>query len=449
MNYLRTKRDDKETFEILVWILGIASVCAFAAELDLFSNIRAKGLLINIIAFLTTEVPSWIWNATSTAVTVAFLVMLRNGLPEKGKPVAMIVSTAILLECSGCISDILSGLFPEYQYIQTITLILVLMESLVFIILGYKLRKNYQGKIKTLGTIFIVISIISILLFLILSGLGSAGTKEDESYYHNNYDDADKLWQVIVSLFLIVVASFLQIFPWWYESKLLIEGTKYLGDEDDIIEREESKQEPTKAALSSPIENKKNQGRKYNTPFVWVGIGTIVILLILGIIAWNIGDDESSEKATISIPSDREVISGDFDGDGEIDHLWIDGEFDDEDFATTQLTLCSDNPNLDELNWNAPCGVMLFNLGKLDDSDKDFLGCIPFAMSDWAQYEVYKLNKESWEEAIEPFSVYLENELAGRVTKSKIPGFVTIYENDPSSDNMFSPSRREVRLNNN
>lgn len=146
------------------------------------------------------------------------------------------------------------------------------------------------------------------------------------------------------------------------------------------------------------------------------------------------------------IPNDREVVSGDFDGDGKIDHIWIEGEFDDDDFATTPLRLSSDNPKLDGLSWNAPCGVMLFNLGLLDDSKKDFLGSIPFAMSNWAQYEVYRYNGSSWKEALKPFSVYLDSDVSKRVTRSKKPGFVTIFENDPESDDIFDVSSREMPL---
>lgn len=161
----------------------------------------------------------------------------------------------------------------------------------------------------------------------------------------------------------------------------------------------------------------------------------------------RLSDAETEGGLSEEVAIDKKEVSGDFDGDGKVDHVWINGEFDDEDIATTPLTLGSDNPKLDGLSWNVPCGVLLFNLGKMDDSKKDFLGVIPFAMSDWASYEVYRFKDGSWKKVIAPFNVYLESDLSNRVTRSKIPGYVTVYENNPASDDIFTLSRSEVRLN--
>ena len=60
----------------------------------------------------------------------------------------------------------------------------------------------------------------------------------------------------------------------------------------------------------------------------------------------------------------------------------------------------------------------------------------------WSGYHIYRYDN-GWNEVIEPFSIYGFENIENRVCKSRIPGYVTIYENDPSD---FSISRREVRL---
>ena len=467
MDYLRTKREDKETFEFLIWILGIATVCAFAGELELFSNFKAKGLFIKIIAFLTTEIPSWIWSVISTAVTVTFLVMLKNGLPGKIKSVSSITISIIAIECIRCWFDVLADLEPKYEYIQTIV---TFIELLMLIILGYLLRKNYQGKIKTLGTIFIVFSAITIFLFLILAGLISSDYEDDDYYY---YDKADKAWQTILSIIFIAVFSFLEIFPWWYESKLLIEGTKYLDYDEDaeetvndtpsesladvsrsnnqisnetVVKSHELTYNVTDNKISSPIDNLKGTKGLRKKSLIGIAVVCVVICLIIGFVIGIMCGSEVSEDTENGTPIDKEIIMGDFDGDGEYENIWIEGKLDSDGMAVTPFVLKSDNPKFDGLSWDAPYGVMLYNLGKLDNSDKDFIGAIPEAMSNWESYHVYRFNGK-WKEMIEPFSVYMESDLNGRVEQSRIPGYVRIYENDMSSDDPTSVTSREVRLN--
>ena len=147
------------------------------------------------------------------------------------------------------------------------------------------------------------------------------------------------------------------------------------------------------------------------------------------------------------VPAD--AIRGDFDGDGTIDHVWIEGKFDEDGYAIGELRLASDRENLNGLRWRASRGVLLINLGDLNGSNRDFLGTIPLYDSTWTIYELYAFRDGRWKSMIEPFSVWMGDEDTNRVWKSDRKGYVEIkcHEMSGDPDTMFDPNYRTVKLN--
>ena len=156
--------------------------------------------------------------------------------------------------------------------------------------------------------------------------------------------------------------------------------------------------------------------------------------------------DKNQEKH-VKIPAD--AISGDFDGDGKTDHLWIEAKYDKDDYIQGKAKMRSDNKALDGLTFEATRGVMLENLGKLKDSKTDFLGVVPQYDSSWTQYYTYVFSNGKWKQPIDAFSFWEGNEDYKRVKKPKSgrPGYVGIYFNDMSDpENGFTPTYKEVKL---
>lgn len=147
------------------------------------------------------------------------------------------------------------------------------------------------------------------------------------------------------------------------------------------------------------------------------------------------------------IPSD--AIRGDFDGDGTIDHVWIEGKFDEDGYAIGELRLASDRENLKGLTWGSSRGVLLINVGDLNGSNRDFLGCIPLYDSTWTSYELYAFRNGRWNSMLKPFGVWLGDEDTNRVWKSDRKGYVEIKCHDMSGDpdDMFDPVYKTVKLN--
>lgn len=157
--------------------------------------------------------------------------------------------------------------------------------------------------------------------------------------------------------------------------------------------------------------------------------------------------DRNVSEEKVSVPAD--AIRGDFDGDGAIDYVWIDGSYDNEGYAKGALRLRSNRPSLDGMSWSATRGVALVNLGDLNNSNRDFLGAVPFYDSNWTSYEVFGWKNGKWKPVIDSFSVWMGDEDMNRVWKSDRKGYVEIKLHDMAADpdNMFEPQYKTVKLN--
>lgn len=162
----------------------------------------------------------------------------------------------------------------------------------------------------------------------------------------------------------------------------------------------------------------------------------------------NVARKKEKNRANVKVPAD--AIRGDFDGDGTIDRVWIDARYDEEyGVSLTDLTLKSDNPALNGLKWRQGLmGVHLVNLGDLDNSNKDFLGAIPYGHSTWCHFETYVFKNGLWRTPIPSFSVWMNGDNDKRVYKSDKPGYVMIIGNnlDGGSEDPYTDDYREVKL---
>lgn len=153
---------------------------------------------------------------------------------------------------------------------------------------------------------------------------------------------------------------------------------------------------------------------------------------------------KTQSKKAASIPSD--AIKGDFDGDGKTEYVWIEAKRGADDFPIGPLRLRSNNPRLNGYKWTNRYGVSLINLGKLGNSNRDYLGAIPYGqMGVWMTFETLTHVSGNWKAALKPFTIWLGDENERRVVKSKRSGYATIIYNIMNGDD-FSNHYKEVKL---
>lgn len=153
--------------------------------------------------------------------------------------------------------------------------------------------------------------------------------------------------------------------------------------------------------------------------------------------------EKRAQRKAAKVPSN--AVYGDFDGDGAGEYVWISGAFDDDGYAIDRLVLKSDNNTFSGLSFNAPRGVALANLGKLDGGRCDYLGACPSGDSSWCSYYVYKWVSGSWREAVDSFTIWDGGEYTGPRVESAGHNYVTIHYNEMNGED-FSTHTARSRL---
>lgn len=235
MNYLKTSIKDIDIFKGLLYLLGISLVLNTAAELEVFSCFQGKGIVAKIILFLIDKVPSWIWSIVEAGAVIGFLKFLETGLPYRVDSVVKWIHAAIVVEVALCM--VISFIEDD-----SFTFIGGLIGYIIMILLGRSLRKNYQGKIRTLGNFFIWTPLVTVVVLLVLAMFAPEDFGEGvktSSYTIGNYRyeryEVD-IEDVIYAIVYVFIACGMSILPYWYECELLKAGTKIENEntsEDD------------------------------------------------------------------------------------------------------------------------------------------------------------------------------------------------------------------------
>lgn len=172
---------------------------------------------------------------------------------------------------------------------------------------------------------------------------------------------------------------------------------------------------------------------------------------------WEISveSDEITDKNTIyrSVMPD-ETISGDFNGDGILDMMWLQDAIaiPGTEFSTLNNTsIHFNNINLPHITTKNNAGGYLLNLGDLADNGYDMIGFWQYnIMGCWRSFYVYTLNKGKWILAVDPFQIHCDywDEEGPVVKDSKNPGHVIITETEVLEDGEWRIAKKSVRLRN-
>lgn len=125
----------------------------------------------------------------------------------------------------------------------------------------------------------------------------------------------------------------------------------------------------------------------------------------------NITDENLAKKQSINIP--RDAVSGDFDGDGIKEYMWIvapkiaDNETDC--IGDCNSYIHFSNPKIPTIKIENCIGGTPDNLGDLNKNKTDEIGLSPdWFTSCWKAYYVWTLKNDKWIYAVEPFSTHCQ-----------------------------------------
>ncbi len=155
---------------------------------------------------------------------------------------------------------------------------------------------------------------------------------------------------------------------------------------------------------------------------LWRIFAKVVLFVIVAFLILKIGDKifmaffpsgwedvEFFDNPISDIPSD--AISGDFNGDGELDYMWL---------QEPELTASNEDCvgecvsyikfsdlSIPEIEVTNSIGGTPSNLGDLNSDGTDEIGLLPAWFSScWREYFVWTFKNESWEYAVNPFNTH-------------------------------------------
>ena len=180
---------------------------------------------------------------------------------------------------------------------------------------------------------------------------------------------------------------------------------------------------PKKPVLQPPTQSEKVEMvvPKKKTS-VWSSLVNLFLICIIAAIIFKLGNwaivhfttDDSEEEEIVDnpisdIPSD--AVSGDFNGDGEPDYMWlqepeIDASGEDCLGGCVSYIKFSD-PSIPEIEVPNSIGGTPSNHGDLNGDGTDEIGLLPgWFSSCWRDYFVWTFKNASWSYAVDPFSTH-------------------------------------------
>lgn len=147
------------------------------------------------------------------------------------------------------------------------------------------------------------------------------------------------------------------------------------------------------------------------------------------------------------------TIIGDFDGDGKSEIAWIVGpKLTEEGIDCVGKCECKIQFSTDKVRQFQLGDCIpgrLHNEGDLDDDGADDLSLLPGRFtSAWRRIHIFSYKNNSWQEIIDPFTIYIGDDFTGQRIMRARPGFITIVTdrwNDTSTEIIHE--RKEVKIN--
>lgn len=192
-------------------------LCAFAScaqEMHLFDMIESHGALLKIVEV----VPHAVWCVAGSGIMIAVFIMTKKRLARIASRYNSLW-TALLVLCglSGIIGIIDYG--REESFVTVMGMLVVIALIAVMAVLGHKIARNYDGKIRTLGNVLTFAPGICLIIGLLIMAMlpDSFGDLDTRTYDYGGayirYEQSYNTSTIVLTVVMVIVVALMEIIP--------------------------------------------------------------------------------------------------------------------------------------------------------------------------------------------------------------------------------------------
>ncbi len=178
----------------ILFILTLAEGFSYAAE---GLGIKASKIPLPLLIKLPCYMPSGVLTLCLTLCTTYVYIYVVKGMQTFYMPYKKLWIAYLSLIC---LSALLS-LLPMANVVESVEFILELSAGIVYIVLGYRIRKSYSGKISMLGTAMMWSIIVGVMVLVFVAFY--LGAFSELSYWDRMDARKSAFWIVSIPLVLV------------------------------------------------------------------------------------------------------------------------------------------------------------------------------------------------------------------------------------------------------
>lgn len=309
--------------QILFYIFILCAIASSAQEMHLFDMIESHGALLKIVEV----VPHAVWCVAETGIMIAVFIMTKKRISHiESRYNSLWIALLVLCGVAGIFDIIDYG--KEESFITLSGTLIVLAMIVVMAVLGYKIARNYDGKIRTIGNVFTFAPGICLITGLLIMAMlpDSFGEMDTRTYDYGGayirYEQSYNTSTIVLTVVMALVSALMEIIP-------VGACTEYIrttgesdddlsseGESDNISETETTPDlavEPEPVAIQSPgnsdekvcnfddaTEEEPSKSRKKKFAIVI----SVVLVVIVGAAVWaytksddSVGDNNLAAEA--------------------------------------------------------------------------------------------------------------------------------------------------------
>lgn len=200
--------------QVLLYIFILCAIASSAQEMHLFDMIESHGALLKIIEV----VPHAIWCLAETGIMIAVFIMTKKRISHiASRYNSLWIALLVLCGVAGIFDIIDYG--KEESFITLLGTLIVLAMIVVMAVLGYKIARNYDGKIRTIGNVFTYAPGVCLIIGLLIMAMlpDSFGELDTRTYDYGGayirYEQSFNTSTIVLTIVMVIVSALMEIIP--------------------------------------------------------------------------------------------------------------------------------------------------------------------------------------------------------------------------------------------